>query len=84
MLVREQVCWCLVVERLVGTLVAVKFKIVRQTSQQGRATLKIAGINQFVFERASQSLDEHIVERAAATVHTNGNATLFERCQKLC
>jgi len=82
--VREQVCRRFVVECLVGTLVVVKIKIVGQSSEQGCAILEIAGINQFVLERAPQALDEYIVERATAAVHANGDMALFERRQELC
>jgi hypothetical protein len=82
--VREQLCRRLIAERLVGTLVVVKIKIVGQGSEQGCAILEIAGINQFVLERAPQSLDEHMVERAATAIHADGDMTLFEQRQELC
>lgn len=45
--------------------------------------MEVAGIDEFVFERGPQSLDEQVIERAAVTVHADSNAALLQRRQEL-
>jgi len=64
--VREQIRRRLIAERLVRPLVIVKVEVVFQRRKKFEAGGKVAGVNQFVLERAPQPLDEDVVERAAS------------------
>src|SRR3954452_20470822 len=64
------------------TLMVVKVEIALQGREQIEATGEVAGIDQFVFERAPQPFDENIVEGSATAIHADRNATLPERSQE--
>jgi hypothetical protein len=64
-------------------LVIVEVEVVFQCREQFRAAGEVAGIDQFVFERAPQPFDEHVVERATAPVHADRNPALFERREEI-
>src|SRR3954469_14000559 len=64
------------------TLMVVKVEIALQSREQIEAAGKVAGIDQFVFERAPQPFDENIVEGSATAIHADRNATLPERSQE--
>src|SRR5215467_6501052 len=73
-----------VAERLMGTLVVVEGDP-RSDAEPGFAAVRIAlEIDVFVFERAPQPLDEHVVHPAPAAIHRDLNAGLFERTGEGC
>src|ERR1700674_4437590 len=65
------------------TLVIVEVEVVLQRREQFEASGEVAGINQLVLERAPQSFDENIVQRAAAAIHADQDSALLERSQKV-
>ena len=65
------------------TLVIVKVEIVFQRREQILAGGEVAGIDQLVFERAPQAFDEHVVERAAAAIHADGDPAALEGSQEI-
>src|SRR3954453_18613112 len=81
--VREQVRRRLIAQRLMWPLVIVKVKVRFQRREQVLAGGEVAGVDQFVFERAPQTFDENVVECATAAIHTNGDPTLLQRSQKI-
>jgi len=70
-----------VAERLVRALVIVAVKIILPRRKQFEASSEVAGVDQLL-ERAPQALDQNIVERASAAIHTDGDAALRERSQE--
>ena len=79
---REQVCRRLVAERLVRTLVIVEVEIVFQRREQIEAGGEVAGVDQFVLERAPQAFDENVVECTASAIHADRDAALLQRRQE--
>ena len=62
----------------------VEVEVVLQRREQILAGSEIAGIDQLVLERAPQTLDEHVVERTATSIHADGDAALLQRSQEVC
>jgi hypothetical protein len=62
----------------------VKVEVAFEGREQIETAGEIAGIDQFVFERAAQPFDKNIVERSTTAIHTDRDATLLERSQKFC
>ena len=60
----------------------VKVKIALQGREQIEAAGEVAGIDQFVFERAPQPFDKDIVEGSTTAIHADRDATLLERSQE--
>jgi len=58
-------------------------EVVLQRREQFEASGEVAGIDQLVLERAPQSFDENIVQRAAAAIHADQDPALLERSQKV-
>src|ERR1700689_647046 len=73
----------LVAECLVWTFVIVKMKVVGQRREQIFAGGEVAGVDQFVLERAPQPLDENVVECASASIHADGDSALLQPSQEL-
>jgi hypothetical protein len=69
----------LVLQCLMGTLVIVKVEVVLQCREEIEAGGEVSGVDEFVLERAPQSFDKYVVQRAAPSIHADGNAALFER-----
>ena len=66
--VREQIRGRLIAECLVGPLIVGKMEVVLQRREQILAGGKVAGVNQFVLDRAPQPLDENVVQCAASAI----------------
>jgi hypothetical protein len=67
----------------VGALEVVKVKVALQCREQVESAGEVAGIDQFVFERAPQSFDENVVESSTTTIHADRDAALLKRCEEL-
>ena len=67
--VRKQFGWRLIAERLVRTLVIVEVKVTLERREEFDAAGKVAGVNEFVLERAPQPFDEDVVERSTDCGH---------------
>jgi len=61
----------------------VEVKIFFQRWEEFATAGKVAGVDQFVFERAPQPFDEDIVQRSPAAIHTDRDAALLERSQEV-
>src|SRR5260370_15937279 len=61
----------------------VKMKVAIQRREQVGPTGEIAWVDEFVLQAAPQALDENVVQSAAAPIHTDRDAALLQRCQKL-
>ena len=61
----------------------VKVEVVFQRWKQFEAGGEVAGINQFVLERAPQAFDENVVECATAAIHADRDAAWLDRRQKI-
>src|SRR3954453_12384920 len=64
------------------TLMVVKVEIALQSREQIEAAGEVAGIDQFVLERAPHPFDENIVEGSATAIHADCDATLLERSEE--
>ena len=64
-------------------LVIVEVEVAFQRREQFEAAGEVAGVDQFVLERAPQPFDENVVERTAAAIHADRDAALLERSQKV-
>src|SRR5689334_14848721 len=63
-------------------LMVVKVEVALQCREQIEAAGEIAGIDQFVFERAPQPFDKNVVEGSTTAIHADGDATLLERSEE--
>ena len=59
-------------------LVVVKVEVALQRWEQIQAAGEVAGIDQFVLERAPQPFDENVVESAATAIHADRDAALLQ------
>ena len=69
---------CPVVKRLVEALTIVKPKPVPEPNPQLGSIGKGSEIEILMFERPPQPLDKNVVLDASATVHTDGDAVVFQ------
>src|ERR1035441_4055068 len=76
-------CRRAVAERLVRALVVVKVEVAIQRREQVQAAGEVAGVDEFVFQRAPQALDENVVQGAASPIHADRDAALLQRRQKI-
>jgi hypothetical protein len=67
----------------VRALEVVKVKVALQCRQEVDSAGEVAGINQFVLERAPQSLDENVVESSTTTIHADRDAALLKWSEEL-
>jgi hypothetical protein len=58
-------------------------EVALQRREQIQAAVEVAGVDQLVLERAPQTFDEDVVERAAAAIHADRDAALLERRQEI-
>src|SRR5438445_11867577 len=64
-------------------LIVVKVEVALQGREQIEAAGEVAGVDQFVLERAPQPFDKNVVEGSTTAIHTDRDATFVERRQKL-
>src|SRR5450631_2714019 len=65
------------------TAEVVEVEVALQRRKQLRSAGEVAGIDEFVLQRSPQALDKYVVEGAAAAIHADRDAALFERGQKI-
>jgi len=61
----------------------VEMEVAIQRREQVRAAGEVAGIDELVLQTAPQAFDENVVQGAAASIHTDGDAALLQGRQKI-
>ena len=64
-------------------LVVVEVEVALQRRKQIEAAGEDAGVDEFVLQGPPQTLDENVVQGAASAIHTDRDAALLERRQKI-
>src|ERR1700678_4406564 len=69
----------LVIEGLMRTPVIVEMEVTLQCRPEVAATGEVAGIDQFVLQRAPEPFDENVVEASPASIHADADFPFAQR-----
>src|ERR1700687_5455494 len=61
----------------------VEMEVAIQLREQIEAAGEVAGIDEFVFQRAPEALDENVVQSEASSIHADRDAAPLQRRQKV-